>query len=102
WHRLAVGPSKELLTEKNLAAVLETFGYAPDGEAVGDLADALRQLSGGGMVGNLTGAFLAAERHGFGRSLGAFIADALLAQFLGWRHAVPLMGTEVVSGVGMG
>jgi hypothetical protein len=99
WHHFATRPVADLLTEKNLAAVLEAFGYAAD-EAVGDLADALRQLSGGGMVGNLTGAFTAAERHGFGRSLGAFIADALLAQFLGWRHAVPLMGAEATVGTG--
>ncbi|ESY29567.1 hypothetical protein X748_27770 [Mesorhizobium sp. LNJC386A00] len=29
WRRLAAWPGDELLTEKNLAAVLEEFGYAP-------------------------------------------------------------------------
>ena len=50
------------------------------------------------MVGMLTGAFMAAERHGFGRSLGAWLADALLAQRLGWPYALPLLGAEAVLG----
>lgn len=43
----------------------------------------------------LTGAFIAAERYGFGRAVGAWLADALVAQRLGWAHAVPLLGAEV-------
>jgi hypothetical protein len=93
WRRLATRPAEDLLTEKNLAAVLEEFGYAPDDAVLGDLADDLRQL-GAGMVATLTGTFMAAERHGFGRFFGAWLADALLAQRLGWTHAVPLLGTE--------
>lgn len=66
WRRLAARPAEELLTEKSLAAVLEKFGYAPDDEVVNDLADDLRQLAAGAvMVATLTGAFIAAERHGF-------------------------------------
>ncbi|WP_373420517.1 DUF1403 family protein [Mesorhizobium sp. L48C026A00] len=42
----------------------------------------------------LTGAFASAGRHGFGRYLGSWLADALLAQRLGWPHAVPLLGTQ--------
>ncbi|QPC96008.1 DUF1403 family protein [Mesorhizobium sp. INR15] len=99
WRRLAARPGDELLTEKNLAAVLEEFGYAPDDEVVSDLADDLRQLAAGvGMVGTLTGAFMAAERHGFARAVGAWLADALLAQRLGWAHAVPLLGAEAALG----
>lgn len=99
WRRLAARPRDELLTEKNLTAVLEEFGYAPDDEAVSDLADDLRQLAdGAGILATLTGAFMAAERHGFGRAVGAWLADALLAQRLGWTHAVPLLGGEAALG----
>ncbi|MBZ9806134.1 DUF1403 family protein [Mesorhizobium sp. ES1-6] len=98
WRRLATRPGDELLTEKNLAAVLEEFGYAPDDEVVSDLADDLRQLAGAGMVATLAGTFMAAERHGFARAVGAWLADALLAQRLGWAHAVPLLGAEVALG----
>lgn len=99
WRRLAARPAEELLTEKNLAAVLDEFGYAPDDEAVGDLANDLRRLgTGAGMVATLTGAIAIAERHGFGRAVGAWLADALLAQRLGWTNAVPLLGAEAALG----
>src|SRR5690606_4452334 len=63
--------------------------------AVSDLADDLRQLSAGtGTIGLLTGAFTAAERYEFARAFGCWLADALLAQRLGWAHAVPLLGAE--------
>ncbi|ESY29566.1 hypothetical protein X748_27765 [Mesorhizobium sp. LNJC386A00] len=66
---------------------------------VSDLADDIRQLAAGvGMVAALTGTFMAAERHGLGRALGAWLADALLAQRLGWIHAVPLLGGEAALG----
>lgn len=100
WRRLADRPVEGLLTEANLTAVWEEFGHARDDEAVSDLADELRQLgSSVGTVGVLTGAFTAAERHGFGRILGSWLADALLAQRLGWSHAVPLLGTEAALAV---
>lgn len=87
------------MTLKNLAAVLEEFGYAPDDEVLSNLADDLRQLSAGiGMVGMLTGAFMAAERYGFARAFGCWLADALLAQRLGWAHAAPLLGAEAALG----
>ncbi|WP_422392461.1 DUF1403 family protein [Nitratireductor thuwali] len=96
WRRLATRSTKDLLMEKNLAAVLEEFDHAPDDEVVSDRVEDLRRLrAGAGTVGMLTGAFIAAERHGFGRALGAWLADALLAQRLGWAHAVPLLGAEV-------
>lgn len=99
WRRLAGTPAEKLLTEKNLAAVLEEFGYAPDDEAVSDLADDLRQLAAGaGMVAMLTGTFMVAERHGFGRAVGTWLADALLAQRLDWARAVPLLGAEAAFG----
>lgn len=95
WRRLAARPAEELLTAKSLAAVLEDLGHAGDDNAITDLADELRQLSASiGMVGTVTGAFMAAERHGLGRSFGCWLGDALLAQRLGWTHAVPLLGAE--------
>lgn len=102
WRRLATRSAADLLKEKSLAAVLEEFGYAPDDEAVGELADELRQLgASAGMVGMLTGAFMAAERFGFARAVGAWLADTLLAQRLGWAHAVPLLGAEASVGTGV-
>ena len=99
WRRLAARPGDELLTEKNLAAVLEEFGYAPDDEVVSDLAEDLRQLAAGAdVVATLIGTFMTAERHGFARAVGAWLADALLAQRLGWTHAVPLLGAEAALG----
>lgn len=100
WRRLVTRPAEDLLTGKNLGAVLEEFGHSPDDEAVGDLVDELRRLFAGGMVGSLTDAFIAAERYGFGRAVGAWLADALVAQRLGWTHAVPLLGAEVIAGLG--
>ena len=103
WRRLAARPAAELLTEKNLAAVLEEFGHAPDDAVLSDLADDVRQLGAGiGMVGMLTGAFIATERHDFGRAFGCWLADALLAQRLGWAHAMPLLGAEAALGMGSG
>lgn len=95
WRRLATRPSEDLLTRKNLGAVLEEFSYAPDDEALDDLAGDLRRLAAGGMVDMVVGAFTAADRYGFGRAVGAWFADALLAQRLGWLRAVPLLGAEV-------
>lgn len=95
WRRLAGTPAEKLLTEASIGAVLDDLGLRRDDDAVSDLADDLRQLSAGiGMVGMLTGAFTAAERRGFARTFGCWLADALLAQRLGWGHAVPLLGAE--------
>jgi len=95
WRRLAARPVEDLLPEKNLAAVLEELGHARNDEAISDLADELRRLSAGGMVEMVVGAFSAAERYGFGPAVGAWLADALVAQRLGWPRAVPLLGGEV-------
>ncbi|ANT54991.1 DUF1403 family protein [Mesorhizobium amorphae] len=102
WRRLAARPAGELLTKKNLAAVLEEFGFfARDGAAVSDLADALRRLATTeGAVGMLTGAYAAVEGHGLPRAMGPWLADALLAQRLGWSHAIPLLGGEAALALG--
>ncbi|WP_202334531.1 DUF1403 family protein [Mesorhizobium sp. L-8-3] len=103
WRRLASRPAEEQLTEKSLVAVLDDFGFARDDEAVSDLTDDLRQLAANtGTVETLVGAFAAAERHGFRRVLGAWLADVWLAQRLGWTHAIPLLGGEAALAVGMG
>jgi hypothetical protein len=95
WRRLASTPAEKLLTEASIGTVLDDLGFRRDDDAVSDLADDLRQLSGGiGVVGMLTGAFTAAERYGFSRAFGCWLADALLAQRLSWAHAVPLLGAE--------
>ncbi|MER8912152.1 DUF1403 family protein [Mesorhizobium sp. M0854] len=99
WRRLAARPAEDLLTKKNLGAALEEFGRTHDDEVVSDLADELRQLGASvGTVEMLTGAFAATARHDFGRHLDSWLADALLAQRLGWPHAVPLLGAQPGSG----
>jgi hypothetical protein len=100
WRRLATLPPEDLLTGKNLGAVPEEFGHASDGEAINELLGELHRLSAGGIVEMVTGAFTAAEQYGVGRAVGAWLADALVAQRLGWTHAVPLLGAEVNAGRG--
>lgn len=103
WRRLASRPAADLLTERSLAVTLEEFCYARDNAVIGDLANELRKLGAhAGTVGMLTGALVIAERQGFGRNFGSWLADVLLAQRLGWTHAVPLLGTQVTSGKNTG
>lgn len=103
WRRLTSLPAEKLLTGKNIGAVLDDLGLAPDDENVSDLANDLRQVAASeGMVGILTGAIASAERFGFGRVLGTWLADALLAQRLGWPHALPLLGGEAIAGIRAG
>lgn len=99
WRQLAARPAEELLTEGSIAGVFDALGLTRDDEVVADLADELRQLAvTEGAVGALIGAFAAAERRGLPRTVGAWLADALLAQRLGWTHAVPLLGGEAAGG----
>lgn len=95
WRRLAARLADDLLTEASIVALCEELGMAGDDDAAGDLAQDLRRLSmSERMVEMLTTAFAGTERHGFGRGLSPWLADALLAQRLGWSHAVPLSGTQ--------
>ncbi|SJM30255.1 DUF1403 family protein [Mesorhizobium delmotii] len=102
WRRLAIRPTEDLLTGKNIGAVLDDLGFARDEGSVRDLTDDLGELaSSEGTVGMMTGVIASAERHGLGRALGAWLADALLAQRLDWGHAVPLLGAEAALGMGL-
>jgi hypothetical protein len=99
WRRLAATPADKLLSEASIRAVMDDFGLAYDGGNMSCLTDDLRQLSADdGMVAMTTRAFAVAEQYGLGRALGAWLADALLAQRLGWTHAVPLLGAEAALG----
>ncbi|WP_416361807.1 DUF1403 family protein [Mesorhizobium sp. AR02] len=103
WRKLADTPAEKLLTEASIGAVLNDIGLVCNDEAASDLTDDLRQLAASdGLVGMMTGAIASAERHGLGRGLGAWLADALLAQRLGWGHAVPLLGAEAALGTSAG
>lgn len=103
WRRLAARPAEELLTEASIAGVLEALDLAQDDDTAADLADELRQLAAtDGAVGMLIGAFATVERRGLPRTVGAWFADALLAQRLGWTHAVPLLGGEAAGANGSG
>jgi hypothetical protein len=95
WRRLAAPHTEDLLTRPALGAALAEFGHAPDDEALGNLTNELRGLAAGGMVDMVVGAFIAAEGQRFGRAFGAWLADALVAQRLGWLRAVPLLGVGV-------
>jgi hypothetical protein len=99
WRRLAGMPAEKLLTEASIGAVLDDLGLARNVEGLSDLTDDLRQLAANdGTVGMMTGAIAIAERHGFAPALGAWLADALLAQRMGWVHAVPLLGADAALG----
>lgn len=103
WRKLADTPAEKLLTEASIGAVLDDLGFARDEGSVRDLTNEFRQLGASeGTAGMLTGAIASAERHGLARSLGAWLADALLAQRLGWRHAVPLLGAAAAFGTSAG
>lgn len=95
WRRLAARPARELLSEGSIAGVLEALGLACDDETASDLADALRCLvRTEGTIGILAGVYALVDRHGLPGAVGSWLADALLAQRLGWPHAVPLLGGE--------
>lgn len=94
WRRLATQPPKDLLAEASLATVLEEFGHHP-ADTPGELADGLEAIAASeGTVSAVAGALALAERYNFGHPFGAWLADALLAQRLGWSHALPLLGSE--------
>ncbi|EHH09252.1 DUF1403 family protein [Mesorhizobium amorphae] len=76
WRRLAGTPAEKLLSEASVGAARDHLGLARDDESVSDLAGELRLAARIGMVGMVTGAFMAAERHGFGRTFGGSVANS--------------------------
>lgn len=95
WRRLAEWPAERLSDEAAISATLDELGLARDATVAGDLAAELRRLARAeSPTGALAGAFAAAERYGLGPVAGAWFADALLGQRLGWTHALPLLGGE--------
>jgi hypothetical protein len=95
WRRLAARPAEVLLTEARLGVVLEEFGYAGKDDRGSELAESLRRTAATeGPVGAWTGAYAIVERLALPWVVGSWIADALLAQRLGWEHGVPVLGTE--------
>lgn len=100
WLRLVARPAGELLAGQNLAVVLEGFGHDPaKADMLAEFAAGLRECAPTAM---LTGAFAIAGQNGLGPDVGCWLVDALLAQRMGWAHAVPLLGTEAVPGTGSG
>lgn len=101
WRRLATRPAAELLAPQSLAAMLDAFGVAQAGERAEKLSAELEGLAATrGTAGLLRDAFIVAGHHGLAPSEAAWLADALLAQRLGWRQAIPLTGTVAGQGVG--
>src|SRR5690606_17945763 len=85
WRRLAAAPAGRLLGEASLARLLHDLGLAEDDEAAGGLAGDLRRpAAAAGLVGMLAAALAEVERRGLPPAVGAWMADALLAQRLGW------------------
>jgi hypothetical protein len=99
WRQLAGTPAEDLLTEESIAAVLEDLGLRRDdgGQRPGGRSStAFRQVS------EWSACWSAPSRPpsdmAFARAFGCWLADALLAQRLGWAHAVPLLGAEAAFG----
>jgi hypothetical protein len=98
WRRLTARPTDGLLTEASVAVLFANFDLAPDKEAVGDLMNELRRIGGEAMVSTLAAALEYTDHHGLDRGIGAWIANVVLAQRLGWPFALPLRGTEASAG----
>jgi hypothetical protein len=104
WRTLASRPVATLLRKAVLADVATDLGSSLDEEAVGQIGDEIRPLAGtvGNAVAGAVDAIAVLERHDSraARELGPWLADAILADQLGWAHAVPLFGTQTVAGGG--
>ncbi|RUV77484.1 DUF1403 family protein [Mesorhizobium sp. M5C.F.Cr.IN.023.01.1.1] len=101
WRTLASRPVATLAGEAVLADVAADLGSALDEAAAGQIGDEIQSLAGG--VGNAVAAAADAiavlQRHDSraARELGPWLADAVLADRLGWSRAVPLLGTHPVA-----
>lgn len=102
WRHLATRPVAQLLQQDAIETMLEAFGHVVDHGVTGELAAELAELAQAPtLIASLKGSFAAGARlgtpMGIGKSVCAFLADAMLAQKLGWKHAVPLLGGEVLA-----
>jgi hypothetical protein len=104
WRTLASRPGATLLGEAALADVAADLGSALDAAAAGQIGDEIRSLAGavGNAVAAAADAIAVLERHDSraARALGPWLADAVLADRLGWPRAVPLLGTHPVASSG--
>lgn len=102
WRTLASRPAATLVGEAMLADVAADLGSALDEAAAGQIGD--ESLAGvvGNAVAGAADAIAVLERHDSraARGLGPWLADAVLADRLGWAHAVPLFGIHPVAGGG--
>ncbi|KRB29943.1 hypothetical protein ASE05_30360 [Mesorhizobium sp. Root172] len=102
WRTLGSRPVATLVSEAVLVRVAADLGRALDEAAAGQISHEI-QATAGVVVNAIAGAVDAIavlERHHSraARELGPWLADAVLADRLGWAHAVPLFGLHPVAG----
>ncbi|UVK49257.1 DUF1403 family protein (plasmid) [Mesorhizobium sp. AR07] len=102
WRTLASRPVATLVSEAVLVDVGADLGSALDEAAAGQIADEIQATAGvvGNAIAGAVDAIAVLERHHSraARELGPWLADAVLADRLGWAHAVPLFGLHPVAG----
>ncbi|RUU94575.1 MULTISPECIES: DUF1403 family protein [unclassified Mesorhizobium] len=101
WRTLASRPVATLVGEAVLAGVAANLGSALDEAAAGQIGDDIRSLAGtvGNALAAAADAIAVPQRHDSraARELGPWLADAVLADRLGWSRAVPLFGIHPVA-----
>ncbi|MEP9390120.1 DUF1403 family protein [Mesorhizobium sp. KR9-304] len=106
WRTLASRPVASLLSDSVLADVAADLGGPLDAAAAGQIGDDIRPLAGavGNALAAAADAIAVLERHDgrAARALGPWLADAVLADQLGWSRAVPLLGTHPSPAAGSG
>lgn len=102
WRTLASRPVATLVSEAVLVRVAADLGSALDEAAAGQIGDEIQAIFGavGNAVAGAVDAIAVLERHHSraARELGPWLADAVLADRLGWAHAMPLFGLHPVAG----
>ena len=95
WRRLSATPVPKLLSEDNVAGMLDDLGFAGGEDVAQDLlADLGDNAASRGAVAMLQGVRQTATGRGLGPAATAWLADAALARHLGWGYAIPMLGTE--------
>lgn len=106
WRTLASRPVATLVGEATLADVAADLGSALDAAAAGQIGDDIRSLAGavGNALAAAADAIAVLQRHDgrAARELGPWLADAVLADRLGWSRAVPLLGAYPSPAAGRG